>query len=46
MSGGDAQTLYDRMQATIELLRSTQEFLIKAGQARHRGWCLPETQSG
>jgi hypothetical protein len=38
MSGGDAQALYDRMQATIELLRSTQEFLIKAGQARHRGY--------
>ena len=34
MSGGDAQTLYDRMQAMVELLRSTQDFLIKAGQAR------------
>ena len=34
MSAVDGQTLYDRMQAMIELLRSTQEFLVKAGQAR------------
>ena len=34
MPAADGQALYDRMQAMIELLRSTQEFLIKAGQAR------------
>jgi hypothetical protein len=34
MSGGDAQAFYDRMQAMIELLPSTQEFPVKAGQAR------------
>jgi hypothetical protein len=34
MSAGDGQALYDRMQAMIELLRSTQAFLVKAGQAR------------
>jgi len=33
MSGGDARPLYDRMQAMIELLRSTQEFVVTAGQA-------------
>jgi hypothetical protein len=33
-SAGDGQALYDRLQAMIELLRSTQEFLVKAGQAR------------
>jgi hypothetical protein len=33
-SAGDGQALYDRMQAMIELLRSTQEFLVKAGRAR------------
>jgi hypothetical protein len=30
----DGQALFDRMQAMIELLRSTQDFLVKAGQAR------------
>jgi hypothetical protein len=34
MSAADGQALYDRMQAMVELLRSTQEFLVKAGQAR------------
>ena len=34
MSAVDGQTLYDRMQAMIELLRSAQDFLVKAGQAR------------
>jgi hypothetical protein len=34
MSTADGQALYDRMQAMVELLRSTQEFLVKAGQAR------------
>jgi hypothetical protein len=34
MSAADGQALYDRMQAMIELLRSTQDFLVKAGQAR------------
>jgi hypothetical protein len=37
MSGGDAQALFDRMQAMIELLRSMQEFLVNAGQARPSG---------
>ena len=37
MSAGDGQALYDRMQAMIELLRSTQEFLVNAGQARPSG---------
>ena len=37
MSAADGQALYDRMQAMVELLRSTQDFLIKAGQARQRG---------
>jgi hypothetical protein len=30
MSAGDGQALYDRMQAMIELLRSTQAFLALA----------------
>jgi hypothetical protein len=34
MSAIDGQALYDRMQAMIELLRSAQDFLVKAGQAR------------
>jgi hypothetical protein len=34
MSTVDGQALYDRMQTMIELLRSGQEFLVKAGQAR------------
>ena len=34
MSAVDGQTLYDRMQAMIELLRNAQDFLVKAGQAR------------
>ena len=34
MSAADGQALYDRMQAMVELLRSTQEFLVKAGQVR------------
>ena len=34
MSAADGQALYDRMQAMVELLRSTQEFLVNAGQAR------------
>ena len=34
MSDVDGQALYDRVQAMIELLKSTQEFLVKAGQAR------------
>jgi hypothetical protein len=33
MSAVDSQALYDRIQAMIELLRSTQQFLVKAGQA-------------
>jgi len=32
--GRDGRALYDRMQAMIELLRSTQGFLVKAAQAR------------
>jgi hypothetical protein len=34
MSAVDGQALYDRMQVMIELLRSAQDFLVKAGQAR------------
>ena len=34
MSAVDSQVLYDRMQAMIELLRSAQDFLVKAGQVR------------
>jgi hypothetical protein len=34
MSAVDGQALYDRMHAMIELLRSAQDFLVKAGQAR------------
>jgi hypothetical protein len=34
MSAVDSQVLYDRMQAMIELPRSAQDFLVKAGQAR------------
>jgi len=34
ISAIDAQALYDRMQAMIELLRNAQDFLVKAGQAR------------
>jgi hypothetical protein len=34
MSTADGQALFDRLQAMIELLRSTQDFLVKAGQAR------------
>jgi len=34
MSTVDGQALYDRMQAMSELLRSAQDFLVKAGQAR------------
>jgi len=34
MSDVDGQALYDRMQAMIQLLQSTQAFLVKAGQAR------------
>jgi hypothetical protein len=34
MSAVEGQTLYDRMQAMIELLRNAQDFLVKAGQAR------------
>jgi hypothetical protein len=32
MSDVDGQALYDRMQAMIQLLQSTQAFLVKAGQ--------------
>jgi hypothetical protein len=34
MSGMEGQAIYDRIQSMIELLRSTQDFLAKAGQAR------------
>jgi hypothetical protein len=33
-SAVDGHALYDRMQAMIELLRSAQDFVVKAGQAR------------
>jgi hypothetical protein len=36
MSDVDGQSLYDSLQAMVELLRSTQEFLVKAGIARAR----------
>jgi hypothetical protein len=32
-SAVDSQALYDRMQAMIELLKSTQEFLVRSGAA-------------
>jgi hypothetical protein len=33
-TAADGQALYDRMQAMIELLQSTQDFLVKGGHAR------------
>ena len=36
MSGTDAQAIYDRVQAMIELLETTREFLARAGYARPR----------
>jgi hypothetical protein len=30
----DGQALYDRLQAMVELLQASQEFLVRAGQAQ------------
>ena len=34
MSGTDAQAIYDRVQAMIELLESMRDLLVRSGQAR------------
>jgi hypothetical protein len=34
MSAIDGQALYDRMQEMVKLPQSTQDFLVKAGEAR------------